>query len=426
MERFKRRGLTPTPLAAVNRNRSLAGTVSLSSQIAANPISSRVVIASRSPFEYVGGLAAYGRLLGQHLLEEGYEGAYASVPGYYVNLRTSHACLPLPAVTIGNDARLSRWWNPIFSRMASRPLLHGLLERMIALAIPTTATTQAIGSANVIHFIGTGWDFVGFAFLHAARQMGVCFTVCPAVHPQSWGDDAIDIRLYRQADAVFCLSDHEKRHLASKGVPENKLLQCGLPPMCRMDGDRERFRTHHEIGNRPAVLFLGRRDEGKGYPALLRSWPLVLQKVPDAVLLLAGPGGGEYQSLLDTLPIDSFRDLQVPDEATKADALAGCDVFCLPSAHESFGIVYIEAWAYGKPVICGTAPASRELIHDGRTGIHSSQETSKLAHDLLHLLKNSDLARTLGAAGREEQRTRYSRESMMCSHLEAWRLETPV
>ena len=127
------------------------------------------------------------------------------------------------------------------------------------------------------------------------------------------------------------------------------------------------------------VSFMGRRDEGKDYHAILKAWPLVLARVPDAILLLAGKGGDEYAYLLHQLLADSFRDLGIVDDSTKAAVLAACDVFCLPSAHESFGIVYIEAWSRGKPVICGTAPACRELVEDGVTGLHATQVPAELA-----------------------------------------------
>jgi glycosyltransferase involved in cell wall biosynthesis len=273
----------------------------------------------------------------------------------------------------------------------------------------------------VVHFIGTGWDFAGFAFLRAARESGALFTVLPAVHPDSWGDDVIDLRFYKQTDAVFCLSEHERRHLAALGVPESKLVRTVLPPMCRTDGDRDKFRTLHNLGERPVILFMGRRDEGKGYPAVLRAWVEVLRQIPSAVLCLAGPRGSEFAHLLTELPADSYRDLGVPGEMEKADALAGCDVFCLPSAHESFGIVYLEAWVYGKPAVCGTAPASRELVEHQRTGLHLSQDPEELAVALSSLLTKPALAHALGAAGLAEQGQRFTMNAMIDDHLRTWR-----
>ncbi len=177
-------------------------------------------------------------------------------------------------------------------------------------------------------------------------------------------------------------------------------------------GNRERLRRQLGLGTRPAVLFLGRRDTGKGYFALREAWSLVTREVSDAVLMLAGPPGAETKTLTGDIV-----DLGVPDENQKADALAACDVFCLPSAHESFGIVYVEAWSYGKPVICGTAAASRELVENGETGLWANHDPRLLAEKITHLLKNAQERRRLGEAGKVLQRARYTGGDFVGGHM---------
>lgn len=223
---------------------------------------------------------------------------------------------------------------------------------------------------------------------------------------------------------MFCQSRHESRHLAALGLPEPQTAISGLPPMCREDGDGQSLRARLGIGDRPAVLFLGRRDEGKGYPALLTAWPEVVRKHPGAVLLLAGPAEPGENATPD-LPADSFRDLGVPDEIEKAGAYAACDVFCLPSAHESFGIVFVEAWSYGKPVICGTAPATREWVRDGVNGRWATLDASVLSARILELLADSGLRQRLGSAGREFQQSTLTWESVVNIHLKAFGLPRP-
>jgi glycosyltransferase involved in cell wall biosynthesis len=179
------------------------------------------------------------------------------------------------------------------------------------------------------------------------------------------------------------------------------------------------------MGDRPAVLFLGRRDCGKGYPALLQAWRKVLERHPQAVLLLAGPAGEDFSDELRALDGDSIRDLRIPDEQAKADALAACDIFCLPSAHESFGIVYAEAWSYGKPVICGPAPACREWIHEGQTGLWAEQTPDSIARSIGELLSDPGAARQMGRAGKQFQQTHLTTESFLLAHQNAFGLTKP-
>jgi glycosyltransferase involved in cell wall biosynthesis len=146
---------------------------------------------------------------------------------------------------------------------------------------------------------------------------------------------------------------------------------------------------------------------------------MVLEAFPPAVLLLAGPGGSDYEKLKEAIPAESLRDLGVPDELGKADALAACDIFCLPSSHEAFGIAYVEAWTYGKPVICGLAAACRELIQDGVTGVWADQGPASLAKKILSLLEQPDFRERLGRDGRARQQRDFTTESVARIHVEA-------
>ncbi|HEU4678967.1 MAG TPA: glycosyltransferase, partial [Terrimicrobiaceae bacterium] len=380
----------------------------------------RVAIVSGIAPSYVGGLGAYQRFLARALKEHfGFEGTFVALKPEHPILQKSDDPLPWPVETL--EVRPS-WTKAqkVFSSLASRPPLHPFLEQLACWMVPSTSLKRLDELGDWIHFVGTGWDFFGFALLRWARRRGKLFTIWPAVHPRDWGDDVIDIRLYSRADHIFCQSKHEMTHLGALGVPYDKLVFCGLPPMCLMDGDSRRFREAHSLTpEAPTVLFLGRRDEGKGYPALLKAWPLVLKECPQAVLLLAGPGGSEYQMLKEVVPSTSLCDLGVPDEVAKADALAACDIFCLPSSHEAFGIAYVEAWAYAKPVICGLAPACRQLVEEGVTGLWADQDPPSLAGKIVSLLQQPELRERLGQAGRARQQRDFTSESVARIHVEA-------
>ena len=377
---------------------------------------SRIAIISEVAPVGVGGLAAYQRSLAAELSTRHLaSGSFICLSQGVSATKDIELAWPLKLL----DRQRWNRMRPAMIRLASRPVFHSLLERLSRIALRSGNLARECEEVSALHFVGTGWNFLGFAVASAARRLGARFTVLPAVHPFNWGDDAIDIRLYSQADAVFCLSDSEKRHLAQCGVPEEKLVRCTLPPMCQNEGDGPRLRASRGIADRPSVLFIGRRDEGKGYPALLDAWALVAHQIPEAVLLLAGPGNPDVTRLA-AIPANSVRDLGIPDESEKADALAACDVFCLPSAHESFGLVYIEAWSYGKPVICGPAPACRELVEEGRTGLWSSQQPKDLARAIVHLLEDKQERAKLGARGRQKVRESFTWDRCLNQHLQAF------
>ena len=360
---------------------------------------SRVVLFSRIAPGSVGGLANYQRHLAAELEARGIA----------------------ETVFFGSELPVNSCW----ASLDSRPRLLGLLQHWIASTLKPETQAVASPALQAVHFVGTGWDFIGFAAHALARKAGARFTIWPAVHPRQWGDDQIDLRLYNLADTVFCQSQNEAAHLEARGLERGKATLSGLPPMCRPDGRGERLRERLDLGDRPLVFFLGARIEAKGYPFLLDAWQRVLERFPDAVLLLAGPGGEAFAPRLAALPPGSVRDLGVVDEAEKADAYAACNLFCLPSAHESFGIVYAEAWSYGKPVICGPAPAPREWVRDGETGLHCEQTPGSVAAALERLLGDPVTCRRLGEAGRAFQQEHLTWEQVARLHATAFGLSSP-
>ena len=95
------------------------------------------------------------------------------------------------------------------------------------------------------------------------------------------------------------------------------------------------------------------------------------------------------------------------DELTKHDALAACDCLCVPSEGESFGLVYMEAGRYSKPVIARRLPVLEELLEDGKAGLlvgrgnpaknENRLEPEELSDQILNLIQNPRLAAQIGS-----------------------------
>ncbi|MEI6432666.1 MAG: glycosyltransferase family 4 protein, partial [bacterium] len=92
----------------------------------------------------------------------------------------------------------------------------------------------------------------------------------------------------------------------------------------------------------------------------------------------------------------------------KADALAACDVFCMPSMSEILPTVYLEAWTYGRPVVGGRAHGLPELVEGNKAGFAVSQDGNDVAAALLRLLNDSELRERLGAAGKNLVAEKYA------------------
>lgn len=95
--------------------------------------------------------------------------------------------------------------------------------------------------------------------------------------------------------------------------------------------------------------------------------------------------------------------LKAVPHQTKFDALAAAQVFALPSRTDSFGIVFLEAWMYGIPVIGARAGGVPDIIADGQDGfLIRFGDTADLARRITTLLDDRTLAAQMGAEGRRK------------------------
>ena len=148
----------------------------------------------------------------------------------------------------------------------------------------------------------------------------------------------------------------------------------------------------------PTVVVRGRGDEPRtGVGVLLRAWPEVRRRCPDARLLVVGPAGrrqhGEGRN-------DGVRFVGVVDERTKVRLVADADVLVAPHVGgESFGIVLAEAMAAGTPVVATALPAFRDVLADAGLLV-PLERSGPLAEAVADLLTDEPLAARLSAAGR--------------------------
>jgi phosphatidylinositol alpha-mannosyltransferase len=123
-------------------------------------------------------------------------------------------------------------------------------------------------------------------------------------------------------------------------------------------------KLHNE---RLELLFVGRAEERKGLPVLMRAFEALRGAGVDAHLTVAGASREEVAPLLlDTEGVDIAGRVS---EDEKWRLLHNADLLCAPSlGGESFGIVLLEALASGTPVVCSDIPGYRDVVRDDVEG----------------------------------------------------------
>jgi phosphatidylinositol alpha-mannosyltransferase len=121
-------------------------------------------------------------------------------------------------------------------------------------------------------------------------------------------------------------------------------------------------------GGRLELLFVGRAEERKGLPVLLRAFEALRAAGVDARLTVAGATADEVEPLL--LDPDGVRILGRVSEEGKWSLLGQAHLLCAPSlGGESFGMVLTEAFASGTPVVASDIAGYRDVLQDGREGV---------------------------------------------------------
>jgi len=163
------------------------------------------------------------------------------------------------------------------------------------------------------------------------------------------------------------------------------------------------------------VLYLGRLEKRKGIPYLLEAIPQILNAVGNVRFILAGGDNSLHdgfqaqtgQTYADyfTRKYAQYTDrvsfLGKVDDEQLNNLYQSCDLFVAPSLYESFGIVYLEAMNYGKPVVGCKSGGVPEVVDDGVTGILvEPSAVAPLAEAIIDLLRSPQKLHDLGAAGR--------------------------
>jgi glycosyltransferase involved in cell wall biosynthesis len=264
--------------------------------------------------------------------------------------------------------------------------------------------------ASLVHNTRIGREPMTYASLRLARHRNIPFVLTPVHHPRWRGwRYRVYLDLYRSADALLALTYAEKDLLVGLGVDDRKIHVVGIGPVLADRADPEGFRQRHGISG-PVVLFLGQHFSYKGYRHILEAARSVWRKVPEACFLFVGPAVGRSEAVFASFADPRVKRLGVLSLQEKTDALAACQVLCVPSTQESFGGVYLEAWSYGKPVIGCPIPAVSEVVTHGRDGLLVRQDAESISEALCDLLLNPSLASQMGSAGREKVAAKFNWE----------------
>ena len=170
------------------------------------------------------------------------------------------------------------------------------------------------------------------------------------------------------------------------------------------------------------VGFLGRLEQQKGVPYLVRAAAMVRQQNPHVRFRLAGDGKlrPELERLAAELQVSDVIEF-VGWQRDAAAFLKQIDILAMPSLWEAFGLSAAEGMAAGKPVVASRVEGLPEVVEDGRTGILvPPTDHEALARAIIDLAADPDRRMVLGRQGRKRVEERFTLTRMISQHEELY------
>jgi glycosyltransferase involved in cell wall biosynthesis len=228
-------------------------------------------------------------------------------------------------------------------------------------------------------------------------------------------------RVLDDADQVVCVGQSEMEKAQDELQHDRVVyLPNGVDTAKFSTGDGSAFRRKHGIASTAfLVLNISRIDAQKNQLLLVDAFARLKATAREAHLCLIGPETQpEYaRQLRDRIREHGLEDAVkiLPglrnDDPDLVAAFHACDVFALPSMHEPFGIVVLEAWSAERPVIASAVGGLKSLVADGRTGLlfdpNAADAAERLSHAMLRLRGEPRFAAEVARAGRAEAHAHY-------------------
>jgi phosphatidyl-myo-inositol dimannoside synthase len=301
----------------------------------------------------------------------------------------------------------------------------------------TGGVIQPAGAAEPLEFAGFRGDKIrcAYAVLRLARRTRLLFLGHPNLAPLGYLARALnsDLRYGVMAHGIEVwrrLSPMRRKSLCSASlvVAPSRYTADKIVELQGVQPQRVSVVPHgienpilqgkdgsQPGGKGPVLLSVARMESGEGYKgidAVLKALRPVVQQIPELTYFIVGEGNDrpklEALSQKFRLERNVVFTGRIPDSELW-EHYARCDMFVLPSTGEGFGLVFVEAMSFGKPVIASRTGAAPEIVKDGINGLLvEGQNEEELTDRILRLATDQALQTRMGEAARRTFEDNYS------------------
>lgn len=230
-------------------------------------------------------------------------------------------------------------------------------------------------------------------------------------------------------DTVITVSQHVAAGIRQQAphLTNLRLLYMGInTDLFSPQNGAARWRKRLNLNGRPTIMHPARMLPWKGVVYSVRALELLKREFPDVLLIITDTDDivdwidelkGYKQEVLQEIERRGLKDNVLCQTFNYLDlpaVYANCDVVIYPTiGEEPFGLVPVEAMACGRPVVVSQSGGLVESVVDGKTGFVIEKRNEKmLAQKIAQLLRDKELARRMGEAGRRHAVRTFNRERM--------------
>jgi len=274
--------------------------------------------------------------------------------------------------------------------------------------------------------------FTAYICYLAKKLFGIPVVFMPITHAANpWTIHPCLNRIFNKSDAIVACTDFEKKFLIDTGFAEEKKITTvglGIDPQKFEGANCNSIREKYHLPDAPMIAYFGRIVPEKGIEHLVDSMKIVWEDNNDVHLILAGksdedftPELTEHMNRYSTAQQKKIIQIDNFDEADKKHLYDAIDIMIMPSNIDCFGIVYLEAWACGKPVIACKNTPQETIIKDGEDGVLVEYgNVAELGSSIIALLRDDLRRKQMGDQGRENTHSKIHIDHCVKKLLEVY------
>jgi glycosyltransferase involved in cell wall biosynthesis len=247
-------------------------------------------------------------------------------------------------------------------------------------------------------------ESIDVAIAHGNRAIGLALKALSGRVPVVGVAHNYHLRRFPRCDAVFAVTRDLMEEMVHLNIPRPKLFH--IPNMVRTPD----FKPRPAFRNPPVIGTLGRFVEKKGFDIFLQSIKSLQEQQIEVKAIIGGDGPLEMRLRQQAARDGIAERVQFPGWIKdKNQFFEDIDIFVLPSHHEPFGIVLIEAMACGLPCITTDTEGPCEIIrHEQDAVMIEKARPYQMAQAIAELLLNPERAHQMGESARFKARERYN------------------